>query len=182
MGDRITFTPVIKSGQTSGRNSGFTLIELIVVIALLSIMLAFALPRFEGSMLTNNNKKVIRWFINQVQILKQNSLKNRKIYTLNISPDAGKMWISDESMTEEALEAASQNGFSMPDNITITGVLYPDGKKISFGNAEIRFYKTGYSDKVIIHIEDDDNNPTSLLIEPFLPNIKVYEEYVDFEG
>ena len=162
--------------------SGFTLIELIVVIALLSIMLAFAIPRFEGSMLSNNNKKVTRWFMNQVQILRHNSLKNRRIYILNISPDESKMWISDESMTEEALEAASQNGYSLPDDITVTGVLYPDGEKISFGSAQIRFYKGGYSDKVIIHIEDDDNNPMSLLIEPFLPNIKVYEEYVGFEG
>jgi len=179
LGDRISLHA--RHGLTI-KASGFTLVELIVVIALLSIMLAFALPRFQGSMLADNNKKVTRWFMNQVQILRQNSLKNRKVYTLNISPDAGTMWVSDDSMTEEALEAASQNGYSLPEDITITGVLYPDGEKISFGRAEIRFYKSGYSDKVIIQIEDDDNNPMSLLIEPFLPNIKVYEEHVNFEG
>ncbi|QTA78571.1 Prepilin-type cleavage/methylation N-terminal domain-containing protein [Desulfonema limicola] len=179
MGNRIN---LLACRRKLIQKSGFTLVELIVVIALLSIMLAFALPRFEGNMLADNNKKVTRWFMNQVQILRQNSLKNRKVYILNISPDAGTMWITDESMTEEDLETASQNGYSLPDDITITGILYPDGDKISFGSAEIRFYKTGYSDKVIIHIEDDDNNPVSLLIEPFLPAIKVYEQHIDFES
>lgn len=178
MGNRIIFSPYNHFKQTSG----FTLIELIVVIALLSIMLAFAIPRFESGMLTDSNKKVTRWFMNQVQLLRQNSLKSRKVFILNISPDEGKMWVTDDDMTEEALEAASANAYSLPEDIRVKGVLYPDGEKISFGSARIRFYKEGYSDKVIIHTEDDDNNPMSLLIEPFLPKIKVYEEHVDFAG
>lgn len=162
-------------------SGGYTLIELIVVIALLSIMLAFAIPRFEGGVLTNNSKKVTRWFMIKIQMLKQNALKNRKIYTLHISPDSGKMWISDESMSEEDLEKASQNTYEIPEDIRVLDVEYPGGEKISFNRADINFYKSGYSDKVMIHIEDKDSNRKSLLIEPFLPEIKVYEEYVGFD-
>ncbi len=45
----------------------------------------------------------------------------------------------------------------------------------------ICFYKAGYSDKAIIHIEDEDHYQVSFLIEPFLPNMKLYQEYVSFE-
>ena len=52
--------------------------------------------------------------------------------------------------------------------------------KITRGIAEIHFYRKGYSDKALIHIEDDDNEQSSYLIEPFLPHVKIIEEYVEF--
>jgi hypothetical protein len=52
--------------------------------------------------------------------------------------------------------------------------------KITKGVAGIQFYKKGYSDKALIHIEDKDNMKYSYLIEPFLPHVKIIEEYIDF--
>jgi len=38
----------------------------------------------------------------------------------------------------------------------ISNVEYPDGRVISSGVAAINFYKGGYSDKAIIHMEEDE--------------------------
>ncbi len=164
------------------RASGYTLIELIVVIALIGIMLSFSLPRLRDSFLTDDSKKVSRWFIIKVRSLKHEALKNRKLYILHLDLGEDRMWVSHEGMSEEEREAASRSGYELPENIEVIDVEYPDGEKISFGRADIRFYKDGYSDKVLIHLEDGDNNRTSLLIEPFLSKVKYYEKYVGFDG
>ena len=53
------------------RIKGFTLIELIVVIALISIMLFLAIPKFQSDIFTDSTKKVSRWIIYKVPALKK---------------------------------------------------------------------------------------------------------------
>ncbi len=163
------------------KNSGFTLIELTVVIALIGIMLFFTMPRLQGFVGPNQDKKFSRWLIMQINTLKDNAARNRKLYTLHISPESGKLWITEESATEEAILEAEEGGHQVPEDLRITDVEFPIQGKISAGRADICFYKNGYSDKALIHLEDDDNNQISFLIEPFLSKVKQYDEYIEFE-
>ncbi|MBW1822856.1 MAG: type II secretion system protein [Deltaproteobacteria bacterium] len=135
------------------QNSGFTLIELTVVISLISIMLFFAVPRFRNAVLTDSMNNTSRWIIGKVRVLKEYSTSKQKLCILHVNMDSNKMWVSDETMK---------------------GI-------ISSGQADICFYRAGYSDKALIHIQGDDEQKISFLIEPFLPKVKLYEKYVDFE-
>jgi len=63
----------------------------------------------------------------------------------------------------------------------VINVEYPEKGIVSSGQADICFYRAGYSDKALIHIQGDDEQKISFLIEPFLPKVKLYEKYVDFE-
>ncbi|MFC1814936.1 Tfp pilus assembly protein FimT/FimU [Thermodesulfobacteriota bacterium] len=163
------------------KNSGFTLIELIAVISLISIMLFFALPRFQVDMLTDNPKKVSRWILTKVRALKVAAARDQRLYGLNISIDNNRFWITNETMSEEELQNAEQNGYALPADINIVDIEFSEKGKVSIGHAEISFYKNNYSDKALIHIEDDNNRQFSFLIEPFLPNVKIYERYIGFE-
>ena len=69
-----------------------------------------------------------------------------------------------------------------PDDIQVLDVEYPGEEIISEGRADIHFYKRGYSDKAMIHVENNDNEQLSFLIEPFLSKVKVYEKYEGFEN
>jgi len=163
------------------KNSGFTLIELTVVIVLISIMLFFTMPKFQSFVGPNQNRKFSRWLTMQINTLKDNAARNRKLYILHISPVSGKLWITEESATEEAILEAEEGGHQVPEDLRITDVEFPVHGKISAGRADICFYRNGYSDKALIHLEDDDNNQISFLIEPFLSKVKQYDEYVEFE-
>jgi len=160
---------------------GYTLIELIVVIALIGVMLSFALPRFQGSVLTDGTRKLTRRIVMQVQQLRQNAIRSRNMQILHISPDGRKMWITNAAMSEEDAESAESGGDEFPEDADVLDVEYPDGERISYGEARIRFSPKGYSDRVIIHLENSDGLKKSLIIEPFLPNIGIYDEYVGFE-
>ena len=91
------------------------------------------------------------------------------------------MWVTDELMSEEEMQNAEKQGFEFPDDINLVDVEYPGKDKILFGQADIYFYKKGYSDKALIHIEDSNNERLSFLIEPFLSKVRLYEEYVEFQ-
>ena len=163
------------------RNNGFTLIELIVVISLFSLMLFFAVPRFQFDVLSDHSKKTSRWIMLQVQALKEKSVHDQKRYVLHLSLDSNRLWVSNDTMSAEELEDAAAIGYNLPEDIKLLDVEYPGKEKISVGQADIYFYKKGYSDKAIIHITNNDNEVLSFLIEPFLSRARLYNKYLEFE-
>jgi len=161
--------------------NGFTLIELIVVMTLISIMLFFAIPRFRQAVLSDGGKRAARQIMMQVPILKDKAVREQKRYELHIDLESNRVWATDESMTEDSISTAEENAFEAASGILFTDVEYPQTGKISAGVAIISFYKKGYSDKAIIHIDDEDSEiQRSLLIEPFFSTVKLYETYEEF--
>ena len=167
-------------------NSAFTLIELIVVISIISILLAFSLPRLDVSFFSDNDRKISSWILVNVKALKEKSVREQTLFVLNIDLDNNQMWSSSgfvAEVTEEAdetVETPKENVYKLPSGYRLTDVEFIDEDKITSGIAEIHFYHKGYSDKALIHIEDDDNLHYSYLIEPFLPHVKIIDEYIEF--
>ena len=169
-------------GATCKNNCrGFTLIELIVVIALIGLMLFFSLPRLQNNPFLDDAKESSRWLIGKVQALKESAIRDQKQYSLFFDLDSGRIWETNESMSPEDLESAELNSKALPDNVRIIDIEYPGKGNVSSGRAEITFYKAGYTDKVFIHMQEDETY-LSFLIEPFLSKIQIFEEYIGFEG
>ncbi len=155
---------------------------MIVVITLLGILIAFTAPRFQQAIFTDDITNISRWIMVKIPALKEKAVREQRRYTLHLNLDSNTMWITNESMSEEESQKASQNGYVLPENYTFTDVEFTGAHKISSGLADIRFYKQGYSDRALIHIEDNDYNRISFVIEPFLSGVKRVNQYVEFEG
>ena len=164
----------------NGQNEGFTLLELIVVISLLGIMLVLTVPRFHETLFLDESKTSSRWIIGKIQALKEAAVRNQKNYTLHIDLDSDRFWETDESMSPETTEAAAVNAEPLPGGLRITDIEYPVSGKINSGQADIEFYKNGYSDKVFIHLQDGETQ-VSYLIEPFLSEVSRYETIIGFD-
>jgi prepilin-type N-terminal cleavage/methylation domain-containing protein len=164
------------------QNNGFTLIELIVVISLISLMFFFAIPRIQVDVLSDNTRKVSRWIMLNVSALKEKAVHDQKRYALHLSLDSNRLWVTNDTLSEEEFEEAAATGYNLPEEIKLLDVEYPDKEKISAGRADIYFYKKGYSDKAIIHIKNNDNEVLSFLIEPFLSRARLYNKYLEFEN
>lgn len=152
-----------------------------MVISLISLMLFFAIPRFQVDVLSDNTKKVSRWIMLKVHALKEKAVHEQKLYVLHLSLDSNKLWVTSDIISQEELQTAELNGYELPEDIKLLDVEYPDEEKISAGRADIYFYKKGYSDKAIIHISNNDNELLSFLIEPFLSRVRLYNKYIEFE-
>ena len=162
--------------------SGFTLIELIVVISLISLMLLFTLPRLQDNPFLDDSKKSSRWLIGKVQALKESAIREQKQYALHFDLDSGRIWNTNASMSPEDIESATFNSsYALPEDLRIIDIEYPQKGKIFSGRAEITFYKAGYTDKALIHMQEGDTY-LSFLIEPFLSQVQFFESYAGFDN
>ena len=165
----------------NGPCDGFTLIELIVVMALMGLMLFFTLPRFGDNPFLDDSKQSSRWLIGKVQSLKESAIRDQRQYSLHFDLGSGRIWETNESMSPEDREdEALNNSYSLPDELRILDIEYPQKGKIYTGQAEIIFYKAGYTDKALVHMQEG-NSYLSFLIEPFLSNVQLFETYTSFE-
>jgi prepilin-type N-terminal cleavage/methylation domain-containing protein len=149
-------------------NRGFTLIELIAVVALISLMLAIAVPRMEIALYQGSSKKVARWLLPKVPALKQAAAENQIRYSLNVDFAQSKLWISHQLMDEAEILEAQKQGFDIPEDLRIVEVYYPGKGGVSAEQTAIRFFSGGYSDWALIIFEDRDKHRFMFTIEPFL--------------
>jgi hypothetical protein len=144
-------------------------------------MFFFAIPRIPVDVLSHNTRKPSRWIMMNVSALKEKAVHDQKNYVLRLNLDSNRLWVASEITSEEKLEDAAATGYELPEDIKLLDVEYPDKGKISVGQANIYFYKNGYSDKAIIHITNKDNEVLSFLVEPFLSRARLYNKYLEFE-
>lgn len=164
----------------SDNPGGFTLIELIVVMALFGIMLFFSLPRLQDNPFLDDAKKSSRWLIGKVEALKESAVRDKIQYALNFDLDSGRMWETNVSMSAEDLESARLNSHTLPAHVHIVDIEFPGRGKVISGQTEITFYRAGYTDKALIHLQDGDRY-LSFLIEPFLSEVQFFDKYASFQ-
>jgi prepilin-type N-terminal cleavage/methylation domain-containing protein len=160
--------------------AGFTLIELMVVMLLISIVLAVAIPRFEGGIVQDPAKKMSRWMINSVRTLRSAAIQKQQVQTLVVDLSDNKLWTVNELMSEADRDAAQQKAFSLPGSYAIVDIQFQGRDRISSGTADINFYPAGYSDHVLIHLENEAAERMTYRIQPLLPKIKLFDEWIDF--
>jgi prepilin-type N-terminal cleavage/methylation domain-containing protein len=159
---------------------GFTLLELLVVMLLITIVFAITVPRLDSSLLQDPRKKTTRWIINSIEDLRAAAVEKQKTLVLVIDMDGNRMWPADADMDEEAQAAASDKAFVLPGGVKIVDVRFPHKERVSTGTVKISFYPGGYSDQAIINMEDNDEQHFACRIEPLLPKVKVVDEWLEF--
>jgi prepilin-type N-terminal cleavage/methylation domain-containing protein len=162
-------------------NNGFTLIELIVVMALISTVLFFVTPRFQSTALSDSKKIITRWITTTNRVLRVNALKHQRRYAMHIDLDNGTLWTSSDGMTAEETEKQTRKSLQLPDDLKLIDVEYPGREKVTAGRADIFFYKENFSQMAFIHVEKDGYHKMTFQIEPFLPDTGIFEDYVEFE-
>jgi prepilin-type N-terminal cleavage/methylation domain-containing protein len=161
-------------------NGGFTLIELIVVIALIGIVMFAAFPRFQRA-LTDPARTASRWIFWKIPQLKQQAITENRRFTLHIDLSGNRLLVSDETMTPAEIETAMKNGYILPDGFELTDVEFPGDRIVNSGIVPLHFYKRGYSDRAIIHAREDDKTRLSYFIEPFLTHVRLVESRVGYD-
>ena len=161
-------------------NQGFTLIELMVVMLLITIIFAVTVPRLDSSLLQDPRKKTTRTLMNTVSALRSEAIERQTRQILFLDLDNGRIWTADAAMDEEALSAAAKNAFELPGGIQMVELQFAAKKSIGSGTAEILFYPGGFSDQVAINMIHDNVQRFAYKVEPLLPKVKVVEEWVSY--
>jgi prepilin-type N-terminal cleavage/methylation domain-containing protein len=166
--------------RTRGR-AGYTLLELIVVMALIGIVFFFAIPRFEGSFLLDDANRSSRWLLAKLQTLREDALRSRRLQILHVDLDAGRLWVTAEGMTPEQLDVALRRAQAPGGGGRLFAVEFAGQPRMTAGRADIRFYGDGHTDRVLIHLRTGDA-VASFLLEPFLSQVKRFDTMVGFDN
>jgi general secretion pathway protein H len=177
---------------------GFTLIELMVVMMLISIILAVAIPRFEGGFLQDPIKKFSRKMIGTVRSLRFSALQTQTQQTLMIDLDAQELYVekqaaqaettsedetpsdSETASDSEATSESPAKRIKLPDSLALVAVEFSETESITNGIAQIHFYPAGYSDHAFIRLQSSADDRYTYVVQPLLPKVKLFEEWIDF--
>ena len=162
------------------RRAGYTLLELIVVMALIGIVFFFAIPRFEGSFFLDDAKQSSRWMIGKLQALREEALRPRRQQVLHIDLDTGRLWETSEAMTPEETDRAVRRAQRLPGGGRVVSLDFANQGRVSAGRVDVRFFGDGHTDRVLIHLRHGDTY-TSFLLEPFLSRVTMFDNVVGFD-
>jgi len=174
--------PIYQTRNTehTSSNPGFTLIELVVVVFLISLMLFLAVPRFGGTFFSDSSRKAMLWISGTIHLLKERAVREQTDYQLHVDLDENVMWVSREGMSDAEFEEARESGYRFKDRLTLLDVTLPDDETITSGEVPIRFNKKGYSSMLLIHVIDQKDQRHSFDIQPFLATARLTEGYLEY--
>ncbi len=188
--------PTARARAALADNRGFTLLELIIVIVIVSIMTLLVTPRISVFMSgRRSNFMVLQQTI--AKAFDDSFIRNRTNFLVFHMGEAA----SDLTDLGENI-FSRKNGISVvnfsegefkdnpnpllsyrefPASFKIEEVLIASGDKSSTGSVLVPFYPRGYSDNVIVHILVNDEDRYSLRIDKYGKKSSVQRDYINFD-
>lgn len=200
-----------RKDQSIGQDRGFTLVELLVVVALIALVTVLALPGVSSYFKVSLNSatrelaSVIKESYNSavmtgnVHRLVYDLKKNE--YWVEVGPPTVLLDTAESAEREErrkrfrkASEKEPPSGFSIAKGVTRKKQPLPRGVQfediitqqskdpIKEGTAYTHFFPHGLTERTIIHLKDQSNHQISLVISSLIGRTKLIGRYVTQEG
>lgn len=161
---------------------GYTFIELTVVLFLIGLTLVLTVPRFRYAMLTDELRATVRRMVGTIRTLRTEAMSKQKAHALRFDLESNQYWVESEDMTDEGRDLAYRRALRLQEGVRILDVWSQARGKEVDGKPTIHFTKKGYIEQSAIHLAAEDGREFTLLLEPFLGKVKVFEKYVEFLG
>lgn len=163
-------------------DKGFTLIELIVVIALISLFLVFAIPKL-GEVSESDLRRDIRHIIGAISYLHDEAIMKRREFRLNYNIAMGEYWATEIVKEgpigeEKKFENTFINKKRLSGSVRFKDIVVPEHQ----GSVEkffTHFYPSGWVESTRIHLQQGEDKYYTLIVMPLTGKVKVYEGHVE---
>lgn len=166
--------------STTGKSNkrGFTLVELLLVIALAGVILVLAVPTTREALTVDRLKKASRQFIGLERKLRADAVRDQVDYILCIGLPDSSYWIITADMTPEKQDELKKSPRHLPEDVVIKDIVDANNAKKNAGEARIVFGKNNICTPAVIHLAHKEDAMT-LVINPFLGVTDVSDKYAD---
>lgn len=162
--------------------SAFTLFELLVVCALISVMLAVAAPTLKNSMLTDPLKASSRQVIGLIKAVREKAIRDQQTYVITFDLSGNRIWYRQGSAAApEEPEEVKTDALKLVQPVRIVDIWTKSEGKMNEGRPQLWVSRQGYIDETMIHLENDEDEVLSMLFSPFLGNVRITDSYVEME-
>ncbi len=163
-----------------GCHLGFTFVELMVVIGILTVALVFSVPLFRQIHLASDASDQVSGMILFFENLKIRAMAEHKNITLYLDSVAGKMYVTDDTMDDDARQVALNNGVALNGDLKLLNLEFPDDDNRAGDDKTICFFSKGYSDRALVHVREEGREMT-IQICMFQKKVHLIDRYVSYE-
>lgn len=158
------------------KTPGYTLIELVAVVVLIGLFITISIPKLRETFFSSNLKSAVRGLTGTIERLRADAVREHKEFWLNFDLDSDSYWITFSGMNDKEIEDATHT--RLPSGVDLMDVVSPAGK-VMVGSTAIRFSPRGYAGEAVIHLSDRSDTIYTLFLQPFLPKVKIENQYVE---
>ncbi len=149
------------------RRAGFTIIELVVVIVIISIFMAFVMPSFWNSDKTEL-KTEAKFLSSTLRYIYDEAVGKKQKYILSIDFD-NKTW---------GFESDSESKkFNIKDDVIIKDIVVPSLGEVSKGEVILEFGPTGPPEPITLHLQKSASEYT-IIFNHLSGRTKILEGYI----
>ncbi len=159
-------------------SSGFTLVELLLVIVIMGVILALAVPSTRDVLTGDNLKKASRQLMGMEKKLRVEAVRDQMDYILCLDLPNSAYWVVASDMTPEKQDEIKKRPQHLPSGVVILDIVGENNKKQSADEVRIKFGKKNICSPAVIHLAYEENRMT-MVINPFLGVTDVYDKYID---
>lgn len=168
------------------KKGAFTLIEMLVAIALISIFVALLIPAFSSSFEKRELNAGIRQIMDMVNLARSSSVAENHTFRIYFEPEKNSFWLTSEVDPINSpgnfvpLRTEEGKAFELPEATCIRDSEIRGEEKLS-GTFYISFYKDGSCDEALIHCEDLQQRVATIYLQPVFSICKVFQDDVSME-
>jgi general secretion pathway protein H len=164
--------------NVKSNHKGFTLIELVVVMALIGIILFLAVPNVRDQLFNDGLKTAVRNLVGTARELRSSAVREQVDYVLHMDLDNNLLWSMSADMTPEKQSEMKKRAVHLPAGVKFADIALFGKNKQTSGEATVKFFSRGYVQPAAIHLTDG-NRKMTLVINPFVSAFKIHDMYVD---
>jgi prepilin-type N-terminal cleavage/methylation domain-containing protein len=167
--------------RTSSGNRGFTLVELMVVVALLGFILLLTFPNFRDLLEPRNPKRVVLQLVGSLKYAQSQAATSKQRYRLNLDLKENAFWISREEGRGSFQRDSSRMGKPsyLPSGMIFLDVSNPERGKMREGTGYVEFSPTGWAEECAVHLQKGEEEVFTIFVYPLGGKVEVFARYVE---
>lgn len=169
--------------DANDRRRGFTLLELLVVLVLMSLMTALAAPRLAGTLSATTARTSAKRIATALRHARNLAASEKAVYVAAFQPDAARVTVGrmpESGRLRAILETddpplIDSRGFTLPEGVRIESVAKALGEAEEEGAAAILFYPDGASSGGRVTVADEKGRQAVLSVDGIMGTVRLEE-------
>lgn len=160
------------------KRSGFTLLELAVVLLILTVVLGLVLPDLSSSLLRNDLKTSCRRLAGAIAHARNQAMLEGRLWELTLDLNTNTYWTSASDGANSA-DPGTVKKRQLLGEVRFKDVQQSTEETKTAGRVNLFFYPKGLAEPTVIHLASPGDQIQTLIVRAFSGRTRIQQGYVE---